>query len=135
MDMYDWEKVLRENPNGVLATADGRKSKTRVFQYLFAVDGNACFCTSTDKPVYHQIKNNPYISFCAYSKDFNPVLSLNGRAVFLDDPSLKERALDENPHIKSIYGGADNPKFTIFWVELEEVETFSFAEGPRVYNA
>ena len=50
--MIDLEKILRENPNGVLATRNGDGVATRIFQFLFMEDGNKVyFCTENDKPV------------------------------------------------------------------------------------
>jgi uncharacterized pyridoxamine 5'-phosphate oxidase family protein len=132
--MFNFEPILKANPNGVLATRDGQGVRTRVFQYLFAEGSKVYFCTSSEKPVFAQIKANPQVSFCTYAADFNPVLSVNGKAVFTDDPALKARALDENPGIKGIYKTPDNPVFKIFYIDVEEVETFSFAEGPKSYK-
>jgi len=132
--MIDYEKILRENPNGVLATTDKARAKTRVFQYLFARGNKVYFCTSNEKPVFHQIKACPHVSFCTYAANFSPVLSVNGKAVFVDDRSLKARALDENPGIKGIYNTPDNPAFELFYIDVEEVETFSFAEGAKTFT-
>ena len=132
--MFNFEPILKENPNGVLATQDGAKVKTRVFQYLFADEKKVYFCTNSEKPVYAQLKANPQVSFCTYPKNFSPVLSVNGKAVFVEDVGLKTRALDENPGIKGIYKSPDNPTFKIFYIEVEEIETFSAAEGPKTYT-
>ena len=132
--MIDYTAILQANPNGVLATQDNGKIKTRVFQYLFTIDGKVYFCTNNEKPVSTQIKANPYISFCTYPSNFNPVLSVNGKAVFVEDMALKIRALDENPGIKGLYNTPENPIFEIFYIDVEEVETFSFAEGPKTYT-
>ncbi|MDR2397769.1 MAG: pyridoxamine 5'-phosphate oxidase family protein [Spirochaetaceae bacterium] len=132
--MINVAAILKANPAGVLATAEGNKIKTRVFQYLFSEGNKVYFCTSSEKPVYAQLKANPQVSFCVYPQDFNPVLSVNGKAVFVEDPVLKARALDENPSIKGIYKTPDNPVFKIFYIDLEEVETFSFAEGSKTYR-
>lgn len=132
--MIDYAVILKKNPNGVLATQDGSRVKTRVFQYLFAEEGKVYFCTSNEKPVYAQLRANPEVSFCTYAPDFAPVLSVNGKAVFVDDRALKARALEENPGIKGIYQTADNPVFELFYMQVEEVETFSFAEGPKTYR-
>lgn len=132
--MINYAAILKANPNGVLATQTRGKIKTRVFQYLFADGNKVYFCTSNEKPVYNQIKENPYISFCTYPSDFTPVLSVNGKAVFVSDMALKTRALDENPGIKSIYKTPNNPTFEIFYIDVEEIETFSFAEGPKTYT-
>jgi uncharacterized pyridoxamine 5'-phosphate oxidase family protein len=132
--MIDYATILKANPNGVLASQDGQGVKTRVFQYLFADGNKVYFCTSSQKPVYAQLTANPNVSFCAYPANFNPVLSINGKAVFVDDIALKTRALDENPPIKGIYNTPDNPVFQLFYIDVREVETFSFAEGPKSYT-
>lgn len=132
--MIDYTAALKENPNGVLATQDSGKVKTRVFQYLFSDGNKVYFCTSNEKPVYDQLKANPDVSFCTYPADFTPVVSVNGKAIFVDNKALKTRALDENPGIKGIYNTPDNPVFELFYIEVEEVETFSFAEGPKTYT-
>jgi uncharacterized pyridoxamine 5'-phosphate oxidase family protein len=119
VNMIDYVSILKASPNGVLATQDGNK---------------IYFCTNSEKPVYTQLKANPNVSFCTYSQDFAPVVSVNGEAVFVDDAALKARALDENPPIKGIYQIPDNPLFKIFYIAIEEVETFSFADGPKTYS-
>jgi uncharacterized pyridoxamine 5'-phosphate oxidase family protein len=132
--MIDYVAILTKAPVGVLATQDGQGVRTRVFQYLFADGNKVYFCTSSQKPVYDQLKANANVSFCAYPADFNPVVSINGKAVFVDDTALKTRALDENPPIKGIYNTPDNPIFQLFYIDVAEVETFSFAEGPKNYK-
>lgn len=132
--MIDYAAILKVNPNGVLATQDGQGVRTRVFQYLFAEGNKVYFCTNSQKPVYTQLQANPNVSFCTYPADFAPVLSLIGKATFVEDLALKTRALEENPPIKGIYNTPDNPIFKIFYIDVAEVETFSFAEGPKSYT-
>jgi len=131
--MINFAKILKENPVGVFATQDGNKVKTRVFQYLFSDGNKVYFCTNSEKSVYSQMKNNPNVSFCTYTQNFNPVLSINGKAIFVEDIALKAKALDENPPIKGIYKTPDNPIFKIFYIDVEEVETFNFEEGAKKY--
>lgn len=132
--MIDYAAILKENPNGVLATQNGNKVKTRAFQYLFNEGNKVYFCTANSKPVYEQLQKNPYVSFCTYPKNFSPVLSVNGKAVFVDDRELKTRSLDENPDIKGMYHSADNPEFELFYIDTEEVCTFDFTNGPITYE-
>jgi uncharacterized pyridoxamine 5'-phosphate oxidase family protein len=134
MTAFDFEAVLKANPNGVLATRDGDGVKTRVFQYLFTDGNKVYFCTNSEKPVYAQLKANPNVSFCTYPQDFSPVLSVNGKAVFTDDVALKTRALDENPMIKGIYKEPGNPIFKLFYIDVKEIETFGFTEGSKTYT-
>lgn len=132
--MFDFAKVLTEAPNGVLTTCDGTSLKSRVFQFLFADGQKVFFCTSKEKDVYKQLATNPNVAFCCYPANFTPVVSISGKGVFVDDLKIKTRALDENPMIKDIYITPDNPVFAIFYIAVEEVKTFSFAEGPKTYK-
>jgi uncharacterized pyridoxamine 5'-phosphate oxidase family protein len=132
--MIDFTALLQKSPVGVLATQDGQEVRTRVFQYLFSDGNKVYFCTSSEKPVYTQLQANLNVSFCTYPPDFAPVLSVNGKAVFVDDMALKTRVLDENPPIKGIYNTPDNPIFKIFYIDVREVETFSFTDGAKSYK-
>jgi uncharacterized pyridoxamine 5'-phosphate oxidase family protein len=132
--MIDFTNILKQNPVGVLATQDGQGVRTRVFQYLFSDGNKVYFCTNNEKPVYAQLQANPNVSFCTYTQDFNPVLSINGKTVFVEDIALKARALDENPPIKGIYNTSDNPIFKIFYIDIAEIETFSFTDGAKSYK-
>ena len=62
------------------------------------------------------------------------MVSVSGKVVFTTDIALKTRALDENPLIKTIYNSPENPIFTLFYIDVEEVETFGFSEGPKSYK-
>ncbi len=132
--MINYVEKLEANPSGVFATIENGKVKTRVFQYLFTEGNKVYFCTSNQKPVYNQIKDNEVVSFCVHANDFSEVTSVNGKAVFVDDIELKNRILEIYPMIKSMYKSGDNPIFEVFYVEVEEVESFSFAEGPKKFT-
>lgn len=132
--MLDYAAILQKFPTGVLATQDGAKVKTRYFQFLFCEGKKVYFCTANNKPVFKQLQANPYVSFCTVAKDFNPVISINGKAVFVNDLALKNRTLDENPNIKAIYQSGDNPIFEMFYIEIEEIETFDFSQGPQSHK-
>ncbi|MDR0367220.1 MAG: pyridoxamine 5'-phosphate oxidase family protein [Rickettsiales bacterium] len=132
--MFDYVAVLKANPVGILATRKSEGVGTRVFQFLFADGNKVYFCTGSEKPVYKQIADKPNVSFCTHPADFNPVLSVSGPAVFVDDIALKTRALDENPSIKGIYNTPGNPVFKLFYIDVKEVDTFSFAEGSKTYK-
>lgn len=132
--MLHYVEILKGNPNGVLASQDGERVSTRVFQFLFAEGNKVYFCTSSEKPVYTQLQANPHVSFCTYPQNYTPVLSVNGKAVFVEDIALKTKVLAENPLIKDIYKTPDNPIFKVFYIDIAAVDTFSFAEGPKQYQ-
>jgi uncharacterized pyridoxamine 5'-phosphate oxidase family protein len=131
--MFDFIPVLQENPTGVLATQDGDEVRTRVFLFLFAEGKKVYFCTSSQKPVYKQLQANPNASFCTWAKGFAPVLSVNGKAVFVEDQAIKERVLKQDPLLKEVYKNADNPVFKIFYIDAESIETFISSEGLKTY--
>ena len=132
--MIDYVSILHQYPNGVLATQDGEGVHTRVFQFQFTQGGKIYFCTQGFKPVYSQLIASPNVSFCSCALDFDPVLSINGRAIFTEDIDLKTRVINENPLIKDIYQTPDNPVFKLFYIDVKEVKTFSFAEGSKSYK-
>jgi len=132
--MIDFATILTKNPVGVFATQDGDKTKTRVFQFLFADGNKVYFCTNSEKPVYNQLLKNPNVSFCTYPQDFECVLSVCGKAVLDDNIQLKQRALDENPQIKDLFGAPENQVFKLFYIDVKDVEVFSFAEGTKNYS-
>ena len=132
--MFDLTEALARTPNGTLATHDGESLKMRVFQCLFSEGRRAFFCTGKEKDVYRQLIANAEVAFCGHPADFAEVVSISGKAVFVDDLSLKARILEDNPLIRSIYKSPDNPAFAVFYIDVREARTFSFAEGPRAYQ-
>ena len=132
--MINFAEILKANPTGVLATVNGDKVRTRVFQCQFSDGNKLYFCTSSEKPAYAQMIKNQNVSFCTYTQDFAPVLSVDGEAIFVEDLALKQKLLDGNALIKSIYKSQDNPHFKVFYIDVKEIETFSFEEGTKSYT-
>ncbi|MFT8709354.1 MAG: pyridoxamine 5'-phosphate oxidase family protein [Sporolactobacillus sp.] len=132
--MINYLDVLKNNPNGVLATRNGDGVATRYVQFLFAGDADTIyFCTNVKKTLYKQLQANPQASFCTAAAGYNPVLSLRGVVHFSENPELKARALAD-PIIKKTYGSADNPVLRLFALQIKEIETFSFTSGKHVYK-
>lgn len=132
--MIDFHSILKKNLYGVFATTANGKPQTRIFQYLFSVDDKVYFGTTNDKPTYRQLIENPYISFCSHTPDYMNVLSINGKINFVDDLSLKTRAMEEYPAIKELYKFPENPIFEIFYVDIETVKAFDFEHGAKEYT-
>ena len=89
------------------------------------------FCTENNKAVYKQIKENPNVSFCIHKPDFSYVLSISGKATFVNDINLKARTLDEYPALKEMFKTPNNPILELFYVDVEEVDTFDFVNGSK----
>ena len=129
--MIDFSKFLKENLNGIFTTVEDGKPKSRVFQFLFADGKKVYFCTENNKAVFRQIKENPNVSFCAHKADFSYVLSISGKATFVNDVNLKARTLDEYPALKEMFKTPNNPILELFYVDVEEVDTFDFVNGSK----
>ena len=129
--MIDFSKFLKENLNGIFTTVEDGKPKSRVFQFLFADGKKVYFCTENNKAVYKQIKENPNVSFCVHKPDFSYVLSISGKATFVNDINLKARTLDEYPALKEMFKTPNNPILELFYVDVEEVDTFDFVNGSK----
>jgi len=132
--MIEYAAILEKNPKGVLATRDGQGVRTRVLECQFTEGNRAYFCTSGEKPVYAQLQASPNVSFCTYPANYNPVMSIIGKAVFVDDLAIKTRILAGKPMLKSRFGTPDNPNFKVFFIDIAEVATFTAAEGAKSYR-
>jgi uncharacterized pyridoxamine 5'-phosphate oxidase family protein len=133
-DLTDFVHILEKYRNGVLANRNGEKLRTQIITFSFAEGNRAYFCTTSDKPMYAQLTVSPYVSYCTFPENYEPVLSLNGKVVFVEDRALKERALESNYYAKRNFKDIDNPLLRVFYINVEEIETYG-SEGPNVYAA
>lgn len=129
--MIDFSNFFKENLNGIFTTVENGKPKSRAFQFLFSDGKKVYFCTENNKAVYKQIKENPNVSFCVHKPDFSYVLSISGKATFVNDVNLKARTLDEYPALKEMFKTPNNPILELFYVDVEEVDTFDFVNGSK----
>lgn len=127
--MNEAVKFLTENPVQYLATVgrDGR-AKCRPFMFCFEREGKLWFCTNNTKEVYKDMQANPYVEVSVSSPAY-AWIRLSGKAVFADDPAVKEGCM-ANPIVKSQYGAADNPIFTVFYLENAHAVIADFSGDP-----
>ena len=133
-NLLEFNHILEGYRNGVLANQINKKLRTQIITFSFAEGNKVYFCTTSDKPMYEQLLKNPYVSYCTYPENFEPVLSLNGKVNFVEDKVLKERALESNYYAKRNFKSVDNPLLRVFCIEVEEIETYG-TEGPNIYRA
>jgi uncharacterized pyridoxamine 5'-phosphate oxidase family protein len=136
-DISAFVAVLQENPNGVLANRNGNKLRTQIISFQFVEGNKIYFCTGSEKPLYEQLVRFPYVSYCTYPEDFEPVLSLNGKVIFTDDGKLRERVFNGSGYgsqfVRNHYKTKDNPNLKLFYIDVEEIETFD-SEGAKIYR-
>lgn len=131
--MINFEEILNKKVNGILATINEGKPQTRIFQSLWAENNRVYFCTGAQKDVYKQLVSNPNVSFCVENK-FSPVLSVNGEVSMSDELEYKKRAFEILPMLVSVYQTPTNENFKVFYIDIKEVKTFSYAEGSKEYS-
>lgn len=131
--MINFEEILNKKVNGILATINEGKPQTRVFQSLWAENNKVYFCTGAQKDVYKQLVSNPNVSFCVENK-FSPVLSVNGEVFMSDELEYKKRAFEILPMLVNVYQTPTNENFKVFYIDIKEVKTFSYAEGSKEYS-
>ena len=122
--MIDYNKILKENSYGILATLDDNKPKTRILQYLFSEKNKVYLATTNNKNVYKQLKKHPYVSFLSHSENYLFFISVKGNIHFTNDIALKTKVLNDYPAIKEIFKTPDNPIFELFYIEVNEVRIF-----------
>lgn len=126
--MEEVKKFLKENRLGFLASVDNGKPRVRPWGFMLEEKGRFYFCTNTTKDVYKQLKKVPYIEFSCTNKEFNMWLRLSGQITFSDDRKMKEKIIESNDPLKNLYKSADNPIFTIFYLEHGAASIWSFSE-------
>lgn len=122
-------RFLKENPLQYCATVglDG-KPKVRPFQMMFREGGNLYFCTGAGKSVYAELTTDPELEICVSTYD--RWLRVRGRAVWTDDITAKERAIEANPLVKAIYHSPDNPTLKVFYIADAEAVLADFSGDP-----
>ena len=115
-------QFLQESQTFFLATIEDGQPRVRPFGLAFEFEGRLCFGTSSDKPVYAQIKANPNIEICACSQD-GKWLRLRGLAVFEQSIDAQKKAIELMPQLSRMYTPGDG-KFTIFSIN-DAAATFS----------
>lgn len=128
--MNEVVEFLKENPVQYLATVGlDNKAKVRPFQFIIEEDGKLYFSTNSEKDVFKQIKNNPYVEICISNPKFQ-WMRLNGKVQFSNDMAIKEKIINANPLVKSIYKTGDNPIFEIFYLEDAKAVIADFSGNP-----
>lgn len=121
---------LKSNPVQFFATIGlDDKPKVRPFQFMLEKNGKLFFCTSNQKEVWREIKNNPYVELCS-STPAAVWLRIHGRVVFNDNIDVKSEIIENNSLVKSIYQTPDNPAFEIFYLEGAEAIFYDFSGNP-----
>jgi uncharacterized pyridoxamine 5'-phosphate oxidase family protein len=120
---------LASNDTVFLATSDQGYPRVRPFQFQFEQDGRLWFCTAKDKEVYAQLVNDQRVELSCTGKNMT-TLRLKGMARLDDDMGVKRRIMETNGLVRSLYGSAENPAFTVFSIDHGSAILFDFSGNP-----
>ncbi len=134
-NLTEYSSFFKKNPICAFATTNGNEPSVRPVQLMFENQGKLYFCTANTKNMYKQIQTNPNIELSTSSKDYITTLRIKGKATFSKDTSLKQRIIEENALVRSIYKTADNPTLEVFTIE-HGTATFQYLNGtpPKTTN-
>ncbi len=101
-----------------LATAQGDQPRVRALGFWFADETGFYFQTGAVKEFYSQLKVNPKTEVCFYRPQpdgmTGKMLRVAGSAEFIDDRSMKEKAMADRPFLKAFGLSAESPALILF---------------------
>ncbi len=132
--MNDVINFLKENNLIYLATSglDGN-AKVRPILFYFEEDGKPYFCTANTKPMFKELDANPNCEIVVATPEF-AWLRIAGEAEFTDNLELKQKVIDSNELVKSLYETADNPTFEVFTVSGKATIADFSGNPPKNYK-
>lgn len=132
--MNDIIKFLEENPLIYLATTglDGN-AKVRPVLYYFCEDDKPYFCTANNKLMYKELDANPNCEIVVATPEFE-WLRISGKVEFTDSVELKQKVIDSNELVASLYGSGDNPVFEVYTISGNATIADFSGEPPKKYE-
>ena len=100
-----------------LATEDGPQAKVRPLGAHIEMDGKEYFTVGDFKAVYRQMAENPLVEIAAFVPKDMKWLRYTGRAVFEDNPAVREQVFEHLPHLRKAYSEESGHKMMIFHLE------------------
>jgi len=116
MNIQDCIEFTRVNPIAYMATEEDFQPHVRALGIWFADETGFYFQTSSAKEIPHQLELNPKTEICFYHHDglIGTMLRITGSVEFLFDRSLKEKALNDRPYLKSFGLTVDSLSLVLF---------------------
>ena len=127
-------KFLNENPLIYLATEglDGN-AKVRPILYYFEENNKPYFCTSNKKPMYKELAKNPNFEITTATAEF-AWIRISGKVEFSSDLELKQKVIDSNELVKSLYQNGSNPEFEVFTISGDATIADFSGNPPKTYK-
>jgi uncharacterized pyridoxamine 5'-phosphate oxidase family protein len=118
----DCIKFANENPICYLATTEGDQPRVRALGFWFADETGFYFQTASIKEIPSQLKNNSKAEACFYHQETSTgtMLRVAGETEFIDDITLKEKAMNDRPFLKHFGLTAQSPDLILFRIPRGE---------------
>ena len=124
-------EFLKNNPIFYLATNDNGQPRVRPFGFHMIYDGKFYMVSANVKKVYKQLKENSKIEFCSMAPDTH-FLRVTGEVVFDDDNiEAKKKVFEVMPDLLKMYGSAENPAMSVFYLKNITATMASLTEPER----
>ncbi|WP_042217489.1 pyridoxamine 5'-phosphate oxidase family protein [Paenibacillus borealis] len=107
------------------------KPAIRTIQFQWFENGRIYFQTDTNASLYKDLQKLPYIKFVSSNRDYTESLRISAEVVFEYNYELIDRTLEMFPNIKKIYGSADNPILTMFYIEHGSASMYEFSDDKQ----
>ena len=132
--MNDVIKFLNENPLIYLATEglDGN-AKVRPILYYFEENNKPYFCTSNKKPIYKELEKNPNCEITTATAEFSWI-RISGKVEFTSNLELKQKVIESNELVKTLYQSGDNPEFEVFTISGDATIADFSGNPPKNYK-
>ena len=132
--MNDVIKFLNENPLIYLATEclDGN-SKVRPILYYFEENNKPYFCTSNKNPMYKELEKNPNCEITTATAEF-AWIRISGKVEFTSNLELKQKVIESNELVKTLYQIGDNPEFEVFTISGDATIADFSGNPPKNYK-
>lgn len=109
------------------------KPKVRPFQFMFEQNGKLWFCTSNQKEIYKELKQQPYVELCAIGEKMS-WLRLEGKVIFSDILEIRKKVFEKSPLVKGIYKDPNNPFFEVFFLDEVSATITQIGKPPKNFT-
>jgi len=131
MDYRDCIKFITESQAAcTLCTIDGDQPRGRGMVPLWVKDDGIYFTTAASKNLYTQLCANSKVELCFVTLQPIKHLRIAGQVEFVEDPALREKALEERPFLKDLgLNTADDKNFILFRVSNGEAHFWTWEDN------
>ena len=125
---------LKENSLIYLATIglDGN-AKVRPILFYFEENGKPYFCTANTKPMFKELNANPNCEMVVATPEF-AWLRISGKVEFTEKKKKKQKVIDSNELVKTLYETPKNPTFEVFTISGNATIADFSGEPPKTFQ-